>query len=122
MVMPVYPERALRDRVRGLVVLRVLVAQDGTPLRITVEKAAREDLTRAAVEAAREWRFEPGLKNKRPVRTFATIRFPFEGIAFARTPLGGPDLTGTPATQTPTRTATPSRGKEPWRRRSPRSR
>ena len=36
MVMPVYPERALKERVRGLVVLRVLVSEDGMPVRITV--------------------------------------------------------------------------------------
>jgi len=127
MVMPVYPERALKDRVRGLVVLKVLVAEDGTPVRITVEKAAREDLTTAAMEAAHQWRFEPALKNNRPVRTFATLRFPFEGVQFARTPLGGGDAAsaGVPETLTPTPTfaptLTPPRGEEPWRLRTPRS-
>lgn len=108
---------------RGLVVLKVLVAEDGTPVRITVEKAAREDLTRAAVEAAHQWRFEPALKNNRPVRTFATVRFPFEGIEFARTPFGGGGAgsAGVPETPTPTPTLTPPRGEEPWRLRTPRS-
>jgi TonB family protein len=119
MVMPVYPERALRERVRGLVVLKVLVAEDGSPVRITVEKAAREDLTRVAIEAANQWRFEPARKNGRPVRTFTTLRFPFEGIQFARTPFeqsessSAPQLTATP-------TLPPARSEEEWRERTPR--
>ena len=119
MVNPIYPDRALKERIRGLVILRVLIAEDGEPVRITVEKAAREDLTRAAVAAAQQWRFEPGQKNGRPVRTFVTLRFPFEGVQFARTPLsGGGAATSVPPTETPTRT--PARGEEPWRRRTPR--
>lgn len=113
--MPIYPERALKDRVRGLVVVRVLVSEDGVPVRATVEKPAREDLTRAAVEASMQWRFQPALKNGRPVRTFATLRFPFEGIAFARTPSES-------ATATPTETPTPGHGEERWRQRTPKSR
>ncbi|MFY9551497.1 MAG: energy transducer TonB [Thermoanaerobaculia bacterium] len=87
MVMPRYPEAALKERVRGLVVLRVLVSQTGVPLDIRVERGARADLNDAALEAARHWRFQPALKNGRAVRTYTTIRFPFEGIQFARTPL-----------------------------------
>jgi len=117
--MPVYPEQALKDRVRGLVVLSVLIAEDGVPVRISVEKGSREDLTRAAVDAAGQWRFEPAQKDGRPVRTFTTLRFPFEGVQFARTPLGSgaPSTEAAPA-ETPT--PTPSKGEEPWRQRSPR--
>jgi protein TonB len=83
---PVYPERALKERVRGLVILRVLVAEDGLPVRVSIDKPAREDLTQAAIEAAQQWRFQPARKDGRPVRTFAILRFPFEGVEFARTP------------------------------------
>jgi TonB family protein len=117
--MPIYPERALKDRVRGLVIVRVLVSEEGVPVRATVEKPAREDLTRAAVEASMQWRFRPALKNGHPVRTFATLRFPFEGIAFARTPSGPAGESGT---ATPTETPTPGHGEESWRLRTPRSR
>ena len=98
--MPVYPERALRNRVRGLVILRVTVSETGVPTDVSVQKPGREGLTEAAVEAARPWRFEPGRKGGRAVRTYATVQFPFEGIPFARTPL---DLRATPAhAETPT--------------------
>lgn len=87
--MPHYPEAALKARVRGTVVLRVLVSQTGVPLDIRVERGVRPDMNDAAMEAAKHWRFEPAKKNGQAVRTFTTIRFPFEGVQFARTPLPG---------------------------------
>ena len=102
MIMPVYPERALHDRVRGLVVLRVTVSETGIPTDVSVQKPGREGLTEAAIEAAKQWRFEPGRKGGRAVRTYATVQFPFEGVQFARTPL---DLNATPG---PVATPTPS--------------
>lgn len=102
MIMPVYPERALHDRVRGLVILRVTVSETGVPTDISVEKGAREGLTEAAIEAVKQWRFEPGRKGGQKVRTYATVQFPFEGVQFARTPL---DLDATPG---PVATPTPS--------------
>ena len=85
--MPVYPPEALKQRVRGVVVLRVLVDEQGRPAEIRVEQGARSDLNEAATEAARQWRFEPGRKDGRAVKSYARVRFPFEGVQFARTPL-----------------------------------
>jgi TonB family protein len=84
-VMPVYPDDALRKRIRGLVVLRVLVSENGEPVEIRVEKG-RASLTQAAVDAVRHWRFEPARKGGRPVRTFTTVEITFEAIQFAQTP------------------------------------
>ena len=85
--MPRYPEAALKARVRGVVILRVLVSHTGIPLDIRVDRGVRTDINDASLEAARHWRFQPATKNGQPVRTFTTIRFPFEGVQFARTPL-----------------------------------
>jgi protein TonB len=86
-VMPVYPPQALKQRVRGIVVLRIVVDERGRPADIQVEQGARSDLNDAAVEAARHWVFEPGRKDGKPVRSTTRVRFPFEGVQFARTPL-----------------------------------
>jgi protein TonB len=94
MTMPIYPEKALRERIRGVVVLRVLVSETGEPVEVRVEAGARADLDTAAVDAARQWRFEPATKGGRPVRSYARLRFPFEGVQFARTPL--PQFANTP--------------------------
>jgi len=85
--MPVYPADALKQRVRGNVSLRVLVDENGTPTDVKVERGTRSDLNQAAVEAARQWRFEPARKGGKPVRSYATVQFSFEGVQFARTPL-----------------------------------
>jgi protein TonB len=102
--MPIYPERALKERVRGVVVLKALISETGLPLKVDVERGVRADLDASAVAAALQWRFEPGRKNGRAVRTFATIRFSFEGIQFARTPFPLNSPRSTPAS-----TVTPGR-------------
>jgi protein TonB len=86
MTMPIYPAKALHDRVRGVVVLRVLVSQNGEPLEIKVEREARKDMTDAAIAAVKQWRFEPARKDGYRVRAYARVRIPFEGVQFARTP------------------------------------
>ncbi|MGE5414066.1 MAG: energy transducer TonB [Syntrophomonadaceae bacterium] len=108
--MPVYPEAALKQRVRGEVVLRVEVSETGSPLKADVTKGVRADVDAAAVAAAMQWRFEPAVKNGRPVRTDATVRFAFEGVQFARTPFPS-DLEITPGAATPTRTPRPRPGR-----------
>ena len=80
-IMPVYPERALKERVRGGVTLKVLVSESGVPLTAQVEKGVRADIDRAAISAAMQWRFEPARKGGRAVRTFATVSFSFEAFS-----------------------------------------
>jgi protein TonB len=97
--MPVYPEEALTSRVRGSVTLRVVVNENGEPGQITVVQGAHPDLNNAAIAAARQWRFEPATRKGRPVRTTTTVRFSFEGVQFARTPL--PDVVAPAPTPRP---------------------
>jgi TonB family protein len=72
----------------------VLVSEKGEPLEIRVEQG-KSPLKEAAVEAVKQWRFEPGRWKGVAVRTFASVRIPFEAIPFARTPF--------PDDRTPTR-------------------
>jgi protein TonB len=77
-VKPAYPEGALRAHIRGLVVLRVLVAENGSPEQIQVVRGAVGGLTEAAVSAVRRWTFEPARRNGQPVRAWTTVPIPFE--------------------------------------------
>ncbi len=77
-VKPAYPELALRARIRGIVLLRVLVGENGSPAEIQVLRGAGGGLTEAAVSAVRRWTFEPGRKGGQPVRAWTTIPIPFE--------------------------------------------
>ena len=77
-VKPFYPPFALRAKIGGIVILRVLVGETGTPLDVEVLKAVYGGLTEAAVYAVRRWKFEPARKGGAPVRAWTTVPIPFE--------------------------------------------
>ena len=58
---PKYPPAALRAGVTGTVVLIIDVDASGNVTNVSIEKSSRNrDLDRAAMDAARKWRFNPG--------------------------------------------------------------
>jgi len=60
---PDYPADALAAGQSGTVVLLVTVGADGSPIRVVVEKSSHvRSLDRAAVEAAKTWRFRPAVR------------------------------------------------------------
>lgn len=58
-VMPVYPEEAAAKGVTGIVQVRIGVDTKGRVAKVKVRPGANPLLRRAAVVAARQWRFEP---------------------------------------------------------------
>jgi len=98
-------------------VLRTLISETGVPLDTQVVQGAPGGLTEAAVAAVAQWRFEPALAGGSPVRTYTTIRIPFEGVQFAtptpreeaadsrESPAAEPPA---PATPTPARSPAPA--------------
>jgi periplasmic protein TonB len=81
-VNPIYPPEDLRARIRGIVVLRVLVSETGVPVEVVIIERARGHLTEAAVAAIRRWRFDPAFKAGEPVREWATVEVPFEALPY----------------------------------------
>ncbi len=80
LVDPEYSERARRDRVQGIVVLRVVVGTDGRTYNIRVERTTPqelEELVGEAVSAVSKWRFHPGLKDGQPVNVEVTVEVNF---------------------------------------------
>lgn len=69
MVKPSYPEDARKDGVEGMVLLDVLVKVDGTAGSITVKEGVSDypSLAESAIAAIKEWRFEPGTRDGKPV-------------------------------------------------------
>lgn len=76
-VRPHYPPEALRNRIGGTVLLRVLVSEKGEPLEITVLRQVHPHLSAAAVGAVRRWEFEPARRNGIPVAAWTTVPIPF---------------------------------------------
>ena len=77
-VKPVYPPLALRARIGGVVILRVLVGETGTPLDVEIVKDIAGGLGKAATSAVLRWKFEPARRNGTAVRAWTTIPIPFE--------------------------------------------
>jgi len=74
---PRYPEVARRDGKEGLVLLRVLVNQEGRSASVEVNRSSGvEALDQAAVEAIKRWRFSPARYGDRPVESW--VRIPIE--------------------------------------------
>ena len=67
---PRYPAQALRAGVEGSVNVRIELDANGVPTDVQVVERSGErsrDLDRAVVEEARKWRFEPAMKDGKPV-------------------------------------------------------
>jgi protein TonB len=74
----VYPPLALRRGIQGVVLLAVNVDRAGAVVHAEVTKSSGHDvLDRAAIRAARKWRFRPALDNGRPIaaRYVRAVRF-----------------------------------------------
>jgi TonB family protein len=76
-VKPQYPPQALAERLEGTVLLQLEVSLDGLPENIRVTQPLDEELDAAAVEATRQWRFEPGRKDDAPVRVEVAMEMTF---------------------------------------------
>ncbi|KAB2895957.1 MAG: energy transducer TonB, partial [Dokdonella sp.] len=75
---PRYPPQALRQRQQGKVILKVLVGVDGSPQEITVQRSSGSRLLdQAAIEAVRNWRFNPGSKGGQPAPGYALVPIDF---------------------------------------------
>jgi TonB family protein len=64
---PEFSEEARKNKWQGTVVLKVVVGVDGKTHEISVLRSLGMGLDEKAVEAARLWRFDPGMKDGRPV-------------------------------------------------------
>ncbi len=76
-VEPQYTEEARHANVEGTIVLDVVVAADGTPRDLKIVRSLRPDLDQKAMEAVRQWRFQPGQKEGKPVAVAARIEVNF---------------------------------------------
>ena len=58
--------------------MRVLVGVDGAPVQIEVEKSSRSRLLdQAAIQAVRQWMFNPGMKEGVPVQNWVLVPIKF---------------------------------------------
>jgi TonB family protein len=74
---PEFSEEARKSKFQGNVVLRVVVGVDGKTHDISVQRSLGMGLDEKAMEAVREWRFEPGRKDGVPVPVSVLVEVNF---------------------------------------------
>jgi len=76
-IIPSYPLAAKRQGIEGLVILQALISEKGDVL--TVKPLRGNDmLSTAAMDAVRQWKFEPATKKGVRVKIWYTITIPFK--------------------------------------------
>jgi TonB family protein len=74
---PGYTEEARRAKVQGSVSLSLVVDASGNPQNIRVVRSLDPGLDQKAIEAVREWKFQPGQKDGKAVAVITTIQVYF---------------------------------------------
>ena len=71
-VQPIYPPLAKQARIQGTVRLQAVIAKDGSVVELQVV-SGHPLLQQSALEAVRQWRYQPTLLNGEPVEVVTTI-------------------------------------------------
>jgi protein TonB len=71
-VQPIYPPLARQTRISGTVRLHAIISKDGTIIQLEVING-HPLLQQAALDAVRQWRYQPTLLNGEPVEVDTTI-------------------------------------------------
>lgn len=75
---PEYPRLAKRAGEQGRVLLKVLVNTDGLPATVDVSKGSGfERLDNAALDAVKQWRFEPARKGGKAISAYVIVPLSF---------------------------------------------
>ena len=72
MVRPVYPPLAKQARISGTVRLRAIIAKDGSVIHLEIVQG-HPLLVQSALDAVRQWRYQPTLLNGEPVEVDTTV-------------------------------------------------
>ncbi len=74
---PDYSEEARKAKYQGVCVLYVVIGPDGKPRDIRVARTLGLGLDEKAMEAVKTWRFEPAMKDGKPVAVAVNIEVTF---------------------------------------------
>jgi len=77
-VRPTYTDAARRQAIEGDVVLEIIVRQDGSVGNIRVLRSLGAGLEQKAIEAVRQWRFNPAKRHGTPVDVVVQVSVEFK--------------------------------------------
>jgi TonB family protein len=76
-VVPQYPESAMKKKISGTVWLNVLVDEKGAVTTARVLKSDADELNDAAIQTAKKYTFIPGTYHKKPIPVWVSIPIQF---------------------------------------------
>src|SRR5271167_625701 len=74
---PKYSEKARHNKIQGTVLLWLEVGADGKPSNIKVTRAVGHGLDEEAIDAVKQWKFEPATVNGQPVPVMINVEVNF---------------------------------------------
>ncbi len=74
---PEYSEEARHAKFQGTVLLWMVIGSDGVPHDVRVQRSLGMGLDEKAIEAVRQWRFDPSMKDGHPVAVQVIIEVAF---------------------------------------------
>lgn len=92
-ISPKYPESARKLGIEGIVWLKLIVNEKGEAAKIVVFRSnitnpgkgteaegtvALNELNASAVDAAKQWKFNPAVLNGKPIKVWVTVPFKFK--------------------------------------------
>jgi TonB family protein len=74
--LPIYPDAAKKSHIEGTVIFHVVIAKDGSVQTVQYISGPQE-LTQAAMDGVKQWKYQPTLLNGEPVEVDTTISVVF---------------------------------------------
>jgi TonB family protein len=92
---PAYPKDALAQHINGKVVLLIDIDAQGNPTNVVVDRSEPPGVfDQVSIDAARKWKFQPAMKDGRPVAGRISVPVQFESR-------GNPDPAGSDSSSAP---------------------
>jgi len=75
---PIYPDEAKKEGISGVVLLSVRSDEQGNIVGVKIVKSPHELLSKASVEAVKQWKYEPMLIKGKPMPIIFTVTVAFK--------------------------------------------
>ena len=75
---PSYTELAKQDKVEGIVLINMVVDEQGLPQHLHVSRGLGDGLDEKAVEAVKQYKFKPATENGKPVAVYLNVEVNFK--------------------------------------------
>jgi protein TonB len=67
-------------RISGTVLVALVVSSKGVPVNVHIARSVDKDIDQSAIDAVKEWRFEPARKDGKPVAVKVTVEIRFQDL------------------------------------------